>query len=131
MVRTVALALGIAFLGVGILGFILNPTGGELLGIFAVNVLHNLVHVLFGVLGIASAYTGWSRLYCQGVGVIYLLLGVLGFIPGLYVGEDMLLGLVHINLADNFLHLVLGGVAAIFGFAPQLVGRGSATTRKV
>jgi Domain of unknown function (DUF4383) len=113
---------------VGILGFILNPTGGELLGIFAVDVLHNLVHVLFGVLGIASAYTGWSRLYCQGVGVIYLLLGVLGFIPGLYLSDEMLLGLVHINLADNFLHLVLGGVAAYFGFASQYVGQVSSTS---
>src|ERR671912_476339 len=131
MVRAVASVFGIAFLAVGVLGFILNPTGGELLGIFAVNVAHNLVHVAFGVLGIAAAYAGWSRLYLQGVGVIYLLLCVLGFIPGLYVGEDMLLGLVHINLADNFLHLVLGGAAAFFGFAPQHVGRGSSTTRKV
>ena len=97
MVRTVAAIFGVAFLAVGVLGIILNPTGGELLGIFAVNVAHNLVHVAFGVLGIAAAYAGWSRLYLQGVGVIYLLLCVLGFIPGLYVGEDMLLGLVHIT----------------------------------
>ena len=131
MVRAVASVFGLAFLAVGVLGFILNPTGGELLGIFAVNVAHNLVHVAFGVLGIAAAYAGWSRLYLQGVGVIYLLLCVLGFIPGLYIGEDMLLGLVHVNLADNFLHLVLGGTAAFFGFAPQHVGRGSSTTREV
>ena len=69
MVRAVASVFGIAFLAVGVLGFILNPTGGELLGIFAVNVAHNLVHVAFGVLGIAAAYAGWSRLYLQGVGV--------------------------------------------------------------
>ena len=130
MVRSVASVFGIAFLAVGVLGFLLNPAGGELLGIFAVNVAHNLVHVAFGVLGIAAAYAGWSRLYLQGVGVIYLLLCVLGFIPGLYVGEDMLLGLVHINLADNFLHLVLGGAAAFVGFAPQHAGRGSSTTRE-
>src|SRR5918994_1622796 len=130
MVRAVASVFGLAFLAVGGLVFILNPTGGELLGIFAVNVAHNLVHVAFGVLGIAAAYAGWSRLYLQGVGLIYLLC-VLGFIPGLYVSEDMLLGLVHINLADNFLHLVLGGAAAFFGFAPQRVGRVSSTTRKV
>src|SRR5919202_326089 len=130
MVRAVASVFGIAFLVVGVLGFILNPTGGELLGIFAVNVAHNLVHVAFGVLGIAAAYASWSRLYLQGVGVIYLLLCVLGFVPVLYVGEDMLLGLVHINLADNFLHLVLGGAAAFVGFAPQHLSRGSSTTRE-
>lgn len=123
MARTVALVFGIVFLLVGFLGFILNPTGGDLLGIFAVNALHNLVHLLFGVLGIAAAYMGWSRAYLQGVGVIYLLLGVLGFIPGLYLSDGMLLGIVHINLADNLLHLVLGAAAAYFGFAPQYGSR--------
>jgi hypothetical protein len=51
MVRAVALVFGVSFLAVGVLGFILNPTGGELLGIFAVHVLHNLVHLLFGIFG--------------------------------------------------------------------------------
>ena len=127
MVRAVALVFGVSFLAVGVLGFVLNPTGGELLGIFAVNVLHNLVHLLFGIFGIAAVLMGRSRVYLQGVGVIYLLLTVLGFVPGLFVGDEMLLGLVHINLADNFLHLVLGGAAAFFGFAPQYRWRVSTT----
>ncbi len=127
MIRVVALVFGVSFLAVGVMGFILNPTGGELLGIFAVNALHNLVHLLFGIFGIAAVLVGWSRTYLQAVGIIYLLLTVLGFIPGLFVGDDMLLGLIHINLADNFLHLVLGGVAAFFGFAPQYRGQGSLT----
>lgn len=129
MIRTVALVYGVVFLVVGVLGFIPGITvGGEyLLGIFGVNALHNVIHLLFGVLGIAAALTGWSRPYLQGVGVIYLLLVVLGFIPGLYVGHDMLLDLVHINLADNLLHLALGGVAAYFGFSPQYRGRVSPT----
>ena len=119
MVRAVASVFGVSFLAVGFLGFVLNPTGGELLGIFAVNVLHNLVHLLFGIFGIAAVLVGRSRIYLQGVGVIYLLLTVLGFVPGLYAGDHLLLGLVHINLADNFLHLMLGGAAAFFGFVPQ------------
>ncbi len=129
MIRTVALVYGVVFLVVGILGFIPGATveGEYLLGIFGVNALHNVVHLLFGVLGIAAALTRWSRPYFQGVGVIYLLLGVMGFIPGLYLGDDMLLGLVHINLADNLLHLALGGVAAYFGFSPQYGGRVSPT----
>src|SRR5829696_10411393 len=85
--RAVALVFGVSFLAVGVLGFVLNPTGGELLGIFAVNVLHNLVHLLFGIFGIAAAYVGRSRFYLQGVGIIYLLLTVLGFVPGLYAGD--------------------------------------------
>jgi hypothetical protein len=129
VIRTAALVYGVVFLVVGVMGFVpgITTQGEYLLGIFGVNALHNVVHLLFGVLGIAAALSGWSRSYFQGVGVIYLLLGVLGFIPGLYVGHEMLLGLVHINLADNLLHLALGGVAAFFGFAPQYRGRVSPT----
>ncbi len=129
MIRTVALVYGVVFLVVGSLGFVpVLTVGGEyLLGIFGVNAVHNAVHLLFGVLGIIAAFTGWSRSYLQGVGVIYLLLGVLGFVPGLYAGNEMLLGIVHINLADNLLHLTLGGIAAYFGFAPQYRGRVSPT----
>jgi uncharacterized membrane protein YtjA (UPF0391 family) len=127
MVRIITIVYGIVFLVAGILGFILNPTGGLLLGILAVNLPHNLIHTAVGVLGLAAAYTGRSRLYCQALGIFYLLLFVLSLIPGL-TQEGMLLGLVHINLADNILHLVGGAVAAYFGFAPQYSGRASSVT---
>jgi hypothetical protein len=127
MVRIVTLVYGLVFLLAGILGFILNPTGGLLLGILAVNSIHNLIHLVAGILGIAAAFTGRSRLYCQALGIFYLLLFVLSLIPGL-TQDGMLLGLVHINLADNILHLVGGAVAAYFGFAPQYSGRTSSAT---
>lgn len=120
--RTVALVFGIVFLLVGLLGFVpaLTP-GGSLLGIFMVNGLHNIVHLLFGVLGIAAAFTGYSRVYNKVGGAIYLVLAVIGFIALLGVSalapNGMLLGLVMINMADNFLHLVLGLVLAYVGFA--------------
>ncbi len=115
--ETVALVFGIVFLLIGILGFVpaLTP-GGALLGIFMVNPLHNIVHLLFGVLGIAAAMSGASVLYNRAAGLIYLLLFVLGLIPAL-VPNGMLLGLVMINTADNFLHLVIGLVLALVGFA--------------
>lgn len=114
--RTVALLVGIVFVLIGIVGFIPSfVPGGALLGIFAVNTLHNLVHVLFGILGIAAAFTGWSRLYNRVIGIVYLLLAVLGFIPGLTL-SGALLGLVSINLSDNFLHLIVGAVLFIVGF---------------
>ncbi|BBL78263.1 membrane protein [Rubrobacter xylanophilus] len=131
VVRTVALVLGVVFLLIGILGFVPGVTTGEgyLLGIFAVNALHNVVHLVVGVLGIAAYYwERYARLYCQVLGVVYLVIGVLGFIPGITVGGDMLLGIIHVNLADNLLHLVVGAVAAYFGFAPQYSGRVSPTT---
>lgn len=115
--KTFALIVGIAFVLVGILGFIpaLVP-GGALLGIFAVNVLHSIVHLLIGILGIAAAYTGFGRLYNQVLGIVYLLLGVLGFVPPLVI-NGALLGIVSINLADNLLHLVAGAAMVIVGFA--------------
>jgi hypothetical protein len=115
--KTVALVFGIVFLVIGVLGFVpaLTP-GGALLGLFMVNGVHSVVHLLFGVLGLAAAFTGMSVLYNRAGGIIYLALGLLGFIPAL-VPNGMLLGLVMINTADNFLHLVIGLVLAGVGFA--------------
>lgn len=115
--KTVALVFGIVFLLIGVLGYVpaLTP-GGALLGVFMVHGLHNVVHLLFGVLGIAAALTGMEVLYNRAAGVIYLVLGLLGFIPAL-VPNGMLLGLVMINTADNFLHLVIGAVLVYVGFA--------------
>ncbi|QIN81296.1 DUF4383 domain-containing protein [Rubrobacter tropicus] len=125
MVRTFALVVGIVFLVVGILGFIpgLTTGGGEyLLGIFAVDATHNLIHLLVGALGLAAFYWDRARLYCQVLGVVYLAVGILGFIPALVFGEK-LLGIFAVNLADNLLHLVVGAFAAYLGFAPQATGR--------
>lgn len=114
--KTVALIAGIAFLLVGLLGFVpaLAP-GGALLGLFAVNPLHSVVHLLFGVLGLAAAFTDRGCLFNRAGGVIYLLLGVLGFVPALMM-NGLMLGMVSINLADNFLHIVLGAGLAAVGF---------------
>jgi hypothetical protein len=126
MTRKFALVVGLVFLVVGILGFIpLFKFGDEdyLLGIFAVDAVHNVIHLLVGALGVAAYYWDRSRLYCQGLGIVYLLVGILGFIPAFIFGEEMLLGLFHVNLADNLLHLVVGAAAAYLGFAPQYGGR--------
>lgn len=126
--RRFALVLGILFLVVGIAGFIpalLTPadrplavdTGhGLLLGLFPVNVLHNLVHIVFGLWGIA-AYRGYgaARLYAQVTAVVYALLIVMGFIPRL----DTVFGLIPIHGHDIWLHLLIAAPAAYFGFRPR------------
>jgi hypothetical protein len=137
--RTFARVFGVAFLLVGIMGFIppllTQPTDhphgqhgvtvtafeGYLLGLFHVNILHSLVHVLFGVMGLAMARRfDTARLYARIVAVSYLLLAVMGLIPRL----DTVFGLIPIHGHDVWLHLLLGGVAAYFGF----VARDSDTT---
>ena len=125
--RILALTLGIVFTLVAIVGFLTpmeNSTGVRAeLGIFDVDTLHSIVHLLFGLVGIAAAFMGFSRRYNQAFGVIYIVLGLLGLIPALYFpagsfGTDsgLFLGLMHLSIADHILHLVTGIVAAAVGF---------------
>ena len=126
--RSFALVFGIVFLLAGASGFIpgmLHPVPanappltvgsgyGLIVGLLPVNVLHNLVHILFGILGVI-AYGGLfsPRMYAQIVAVAYGLLVILGLLPA----TNTLFGLVPIYGNDVWLHLVLGVVAAYFGF---------------
>jgi len=119
-----AAAVGAVFVLVGILGFIPGITSdfdsmefaghesdAELLGIFEVSILHNLVHLLFGVAGLAMARR-WdsARAYLIGGGLIYLVL----WIYGLVVDKGSDANFVPVNTADDWLHLVLGlGMVAL------------------
>ena len=115
--QKVALAMGAVFLLVGVLGFIPGVTtqydtfgvAGHssmalLLGLFMVSVLHNLVHLLFGVVGILAARTyAAARGYLLYGGVIYLVL----WVYGLVIDRDSSANFVPVNTADNWLHLGL------------------------
>lgn len=116
----VALAFGAVFVVVGLAGFLVSgdhpaigTTGGALLGLFQVNVLHNVVHLLIGVVLIAAGLRGDgpARTANRVFGVLYLVLFAAGL---LLVGTD--LNLVALNMSDNILHLVLGVALAGVGF---------------
>jgi len=121
-----ALIYGIVFLVVGVAGFIPGITTphthpevtaqsglGLLFGLFPVNLLHNIVHVLFGIWGIAAARSlGGARTYFRAVAVIYAILGVMGLIPAL----RSTFGLIPLYGNDIWLHFLLAAVAAYFGF---------------
>lgn len=116
MLKKAALATGIVFLLIGILGFV-GPfvSNDKLLGIFLVGGVHNLVHILSGLAAIvASQRTDWSRLFFKVMGVVYALVTVLGFLAG---DGGSILGLFHVNTNDNFLHLVLAAAFLYLGFA--------------
>jgi hypothetical protein len=103
---------------VGILGFILNPSGGLLLGIFAVNPFHHIFHIALGGFGVVSARFNRGRQYCQVAGIVLLALGAGGFLaPALFafIIADQNASLV----TDNLLHLVTGTALAYFGFLPE------------
>lgn len=124
LTQKAAAAVGAVFLLVGVLGFIPGITTGYgtmemaghrsdalLIGIFEVSVLHNLVHVLFGVAGLAMART-WNgaRSYLIGGGAIYLVL----WLYGLLIDKNTAANFVPVNTADDWLHFLLGaGMVAL------------------
>src|ERR1700680_741909 len=123
-VQMAALLFGAIYLAVGIIGFLpflggsVTLTNSKLLGLFNINLLHNLVHVVIGIAGLAAVTSlPNSRRFCQVVGVVLLLLGVLG----LFVASP--LGILYIGQLDIPLHLVTGAVLAYFGFAAPVSTR--------
>ena len=123
-VQFATIAVSIVFLLVGVLGFVPGATthydqltfagpmsGAALLGLFSVSVLHNVVHLLFGVVGLLAArsFTG-ARSYLLVGGIVYLVL----FVYGMVIPMDGPANFVPLNSADNVLHLVLAlGMVAL------------------
>jgi hypothetical protein len=123
-VQKAALAVGVVFLAVGVLGFIPGITSrygsmefaghnseALLLGVFQVSILHNLVHLLFGAAGVAMARSiAGARQYLVVGGAGDLVL----FVYGLIVGPNSAANFVPVNSADDWLHLLLGvGMVAL------------------
>jgi hypothetical protein len=136
LLQKAAVAVGAVFLLVGILGFIPGITtnydtmtfaghesGALLLGIFNVSILHNIVHLAFGVAGVLMARTvGGARAFLIGGGLIYLVL----WLYGLLIDQHSAANFVPVNTADNWLHLALGiGMIAL----GVLLSRGGVTAR--
>jgi hypothetical protein len=134
---TAALVFGVVFLLVGVVGFFPAPPPagappltvehghGLALGMFPINTLHNIVHLLFGVLGIAAARGAIlsARGYFQLVAVSYALLVVLGLLPA----TNTTFGLIPIWGNDVWLHALIAAGAAYFGFVAPV---GVVTTRR-
>jgi hypothetical protein len=130
-VQSLAALVGVVFLLVGLLGFVPGITthygdlsfaghgsGAKLLGIFQVSILHNIVHLLFGVAGLVLAKTiDGARRFLVGGGAVYLLLWVLGLADAARW--------IPANTADNWLHFGLGvgmiGLGVVAGRAPARV----------
>lgn len=126
-VQTAATVTGLGFLVVGILGFVPGVTtdfdtmtfaGHEseamLLGAFQVSVLHNAVHLLFGVVGLVLARTATAaRGYLIGGGIVYLALWIYGAV----IDHDTSANFVPVNMADQWLHLGLAALMVLLGIA--------------
>jgi hypothetical protein len=118
--------IGAVFVLVGVAGFIpgltsnydelgfANHDGAKLLGLFGVNVIHNVAHLGLGIAGLVLAKTAaTARTYLIGGGVVYFVL----FLYGLFVDHGSAANFAALNSADNVLHLVLALAMIGLGFA--------------
>ena len=123
MIKRAALIFGWVFLLVGIMGFIpalrtgVGGSDGYLLGIFAVDSLHNWVHTLTGAAALAVGYRSEaaSQLYFKIFGIVYALVALLGFV----YGNSPLLGIMAHNMIDAVFHLLIAATALYLGFAAR------------
>lgn len=145
-----ALITGIAFFGAGVLGFVpafvqqpphevsfvYDGGFGYLMGIFPINYLHNIVHLVVGVLGIFSSLgLGGARFYGRGLFLFYGILAILGLLPF----ANTTFGLIPIFGNDVWLHAGTAAIAFYFGFidspglleiaSDQQYGRTTASTQ--
>ncbi|WP_410634267.1 DUF4383 domain-containing protein [Amycolatopsis sp. cmx-4-83] len=138
-VQLTAMVVSVVFLLVGVLGFVpgvttdydqLSFAGHDsmamLLGVFMVSVLHNVVHLLFGVVGLASARTArGARTFLIGGGIVYLVL----WLYGLVIDHGSDANFVPVNTADNWLHLGLGVAMIALGLLTARAGANSRAAR--
>jgi uncharacterized protein DUF4383 len=122
--QTLALVFGAVYLLVGIIGFFwtgfgnfASRTGHEhdmIIGLFMVNPLHNIAHILVGVLGLAMARTlTGARTYGWALAVLYAAL----FVYGLFaVGKSW--DFLAINAGDNVLHIATAVVGLVIALGP-------------
>jgi len=124
-IQLAATLVGLSFLVAGIGGFIPGVTANAgdialyghespamLLGIFQVSVLHNVIHLVFGLAGLAMAKAA-AKTYLVGGGLIYLLT----WLYGVAIGPASSLNFVPLDDADNWLHLGAGAAMAAVGLA--------------
>ncbi|MCU0568868.1 MAG: DUF4383 domain-containing protein [Oculatellaceae cyanobacterium Prado106] len=132
--RTFALVTGLIFLIVGIAGFMPSLTSfpmaapttftdapnlvsdygyGHVFGLFPTNFLHNAVHIVVGLLGLAAATSyGGSLYFNRAFAISYAPIAIMGLIPGL----NTFFGLMPLYGNNVWFNALMGILAAYFGF---------------
>lgn len=116
MHKMVAIAFGIIFIALGVIGFVPELMHkGMFLGTFKLNALHNAVHLGTGVIALWVAFSSSSacRIFFQVFGIVYALIAILGFI----YKDQMILGILSNNRPDSWFHLAVAAVSLYLGFA--------------
>ena len=115
MVKSLAVLVGLAFFAAGITGFIPGATRDEMLfGTLHVNVIHNVAHIVIGIIFICSGLgsVGASRLSFRIFGIIYFILAIWG----LAVAPRNILWIVFNSPPEVWLRVVIGVIFIFLGF---------------
>jgi hypothetical protein len=132
--RTYAALVGGIFLALGIAGFApmlwekaapsprlsVKVFYASILGIFTVNLILSMVHLVIGLWGVMAANNRYSALAFTRAGtVLLLLMGILGLIPVRVV--QTVYGLVPLHGNNAWLYLICGAIGIFFSFRPGYV----------
>lgn len=118
LARAYAIVFGVVYTLVGLIGFTVSTTlATATLIVFPVNVVHNVVHLVIGLIGIGAFFGGQAVAYCRGMAVLFAILTLAGFLP------QPLLGIVPLGGADIPLHAVTAILAALAGWLYSSSGR--------
>ncbi len=109
--KIAAMIFGIFFIFVGVAGFMPLFTKNDLLfNLFMVDTAHNIIHLISGFIALLCAFkTKISLYYFRVFGVIYAIVAIAGFIT-----HDLVI--IHVNLADNLLHIAIAAISLFLGF---------------
>lgn len=118
-VRVWSFIFGILFVAGGIAGFMPRfMTDDKLFGLFQVDAMHNIVHLVSGIIALLAVSSArYSRLYFRVLGVVYGLIAIAGFVYGNEMAATMHM---QMNMADHILHIVIAVVALYIGFTTKL-----------
>lgn len=121
MANKIATVLGIAFLLVGILGFVMPHALGAHL-----SMVHNIIHLVTGAVSLwigLKSTPGGAKTFCLVFGAVYLLLGIVGFVLG--KGDDKMLALLpgqlEFGTIDHIIHVALGAIYLLGGVATKTI----------
>lgn len=117
MLRICAILAGVAFIFAGVAGFLPHfVQEGALFGFFTASFMHNLIHIVTGVVAIMSATSlRTARLFFQIFGVLYAIVAIAGFV----LSGDLSFIMMQTNLADNILHAFMAVIALYLGFVSK------------
>lgn len=123
-IQRAAFVLGWVLVALGIIGFVTSPSNmsrnsaeaAHIFGLFPVNIIHNVLHLTWGVWGIAaSQWPSTARRFARISGVVYVLLAIYG------IFSTSFLGLFPIGSNDVWLDATLGIVLGYFGYTARMV----------